>query len=723
MQNVFKTLLCIITAVPIFSFAQKEEQDSINKIVEQQIKEVEITANKKLIERKVDRLVFNVENSISAAGGDAIDALKVTPGLRVENDQISIVGKSGVSVMIDDRILQLSGDDLTNYLKSLPSDNIKSIEVITTPPAKYDAEGNSGIVNIVLKKAKKDDIYNASIRSSYQQGIYAVGSAGGNISSRIKKLSLAANVNYQDGSYKIIRDNKYFYPKGLWEENIKEKRNLNTLYYGLNTDYQLSEKSEIGISYSGYSRKSSDYQTDNISIYDDLNEYTGYYSNSKPNNYDKNYLHSISSYYTTELDSLGKSVSANIDYLVYNQKTDGYLDTDSFIDGASSFTSSFNTGIQDIKIFTSGIDVELPFENIKYTFGGKLSFADTNNSFDFYDTTTGQNILDLNQSNVFDYKENTQALYASAEKKIKNWEFQFGLRAESTQTTGYSKNLNQTNKNNYLKLFPTAYISYAPNDNNTFGMNYSKRIGRPSFYMANPFRIYSNPFSYIEGNPLIRPDYIHSIELSHTYKNNLNTSLGFSYQQDGRNTVTIIDPNTNISKTTYLNFFKRYAYNLNISHTFNKWKWWESNNSLMFGYDYAIADEQLNNQKLDSYSFYASSYNTFTLNSGKTFFAGLNITYLSPFSINVTKSAGRIETNLSFRYLLMDKNMQISLIVNDIFKTDKYKMSSYSNNVLAERLSRPDRQYFRLALSYKFGNKKINVQQHETGNEDEQRRL
>jgi hypothetical protein len=182
-----KTFLLISIIYSICFFSQENKKDSIGNILEKQIQEVEIQAKKKLVERKIDRLVFNVENSISAIGGDALDALKITPGLRVHNDKISMIGKSGMSVMVDDKLIQLSGEDLINYLKTISSDNIKSIEVITTPPAKYDAEGNSGIVNIKLKKTKPNQ-WSASFKSSYIQSTYPKGSVGGNFNYKKNKF-------------------------------------------------------------------------------------------------------------------------------------------------------------------------------------------------------------------------------------------------------------------------------------------------------------------------------------------------------------------------------------------------------------------------------------------------------------------------------------------------------------------------------------------------------
>ena len=178
---------------------------------EQQLQEVVITSKKKLIEKKVDRLVFNVENSISASGGDAIDALKLTPRVKVQNEQISMIGKSGMLIMIDDRIIQLSGDDLINYLKTLKSDDIKSIEVITNPPAKYNAEGNSGILNIKLKKAK-NDAWNASVRTLYQQASYPTGAFGTGYNLQKNKITLTTNFTYSDGSNAPFESSVINYP-------------------------------------------------------------------------------------------------------------------------------------------------------------------------------------------------------------------------------------------------------------------------------------------------------------------------------------------------------------------------------------------------------------------------------------------------------------------------------------------------------------------------------
>ncbi|MDR7211845.1 outer membrane beta-barrel family protein [Flavobacterium piscis] len=689
---------------------------------EQKLLEVVITSKNKIIERKVDRLIFNVENSVSVTGGDAIDALRLTPGLQVENDEIAMIGKGSMAVMIDDRLVQLSGDDLMNFLKTIQSDNIKSIEVIKAPPAKYDAGGNGGIVNIKLKKVNKDDLFRASINSSYEQKTYATGSIGGNITSQINKLSIYSAINYKNGSYKVTENKKYHYPAQLWDENNLRREYTKILSGRIGFDYKQNDKNEYGVLYLGSLNKPSNNEIDKTDIYDNQNQLTDYFTKTDSNRDKDEIFNSYNAHYKRTIDTLGKSITANVDYLFTNQGTNRTFDINSFVNDNNANYNAFTTGNQNIKISTSNIDVELPYAKIKYTFGAKVSFINTNNDFKYYDISTGDFVLDTNQSNEFNYTENTQALYFITEKKINKWEFQIGLRAENTQTKGYSKNLNQTNTNNYLKLFPTVYSSYTANEKNVFSFNYYRRVGRPSYYMANPFRTYTSDFSYTEGNPFIQPEFSTNVELAHTYDNNLNTSFSYSYLEDGKSQIQLLDPTTNISKSTFLNFFKVYSYSLDVSYTLKRWKWLESNNSASLFYRKTVANELLDNQIVEQLSYYVSSNNTFFLNDSKTFLSSLELTYKSPQTINIYHISETFNTNIGFKYIFSSKNLQFSLNFYDVFKTNRYRSYNYSNSVLLKSNNYYDVQTLRFSLLYKFGNKKINVKENKRGNENESNR-
>src|SRR5690606_4090837 len=214
----------------------------------QELEEVAIVGEKRLVERKIDRLVFNVENSSKASQGDALEVLRVTPGVRVQNDQISMIGKSNLQVMIDDKIIRLSAEELTNFLRSIASEDIMKIEVITTPPAKYEASGNSGLVNIILKQAKKDS-WNAQLKASYTQRIYAAGSVGGSFNFNKDKLSIASSINYSDADFFYDQQDNAYFPDGLWSTSTPVKFSNKGLSGRIDLNYQITSNWEMGAQY------------------------------------------------------------------------------------------------------------------------------------------------------------------------------------------------------------------------------------------------------------------------------------------------------------------------------------------------------------------------------------------------------------------------------------------------------------------------------------------
>ena len=525
---------------------------------EQQLQEVVITSKKKLIERKVDRLIFNVENSISASGGDAIDALKITPRVKVKNDNISMIGKNNMSVMVDDKLILLSGDELINFLKSIPSDNIKNIEVISTPPAKYDAEGNSGLINIKLKKSKLNQ-WNASLRSSYIQSTYPKGSFGGNFDYQKNKLSLYSNLNYVNGSNAPIETNKIYYPLGLWSEKNKRRDFQNSVNGRIGADYKASEKWSVGLQYLGSFSKPKITENSLTSIYNQTNTQINSYINTLSENLVKNNNHSLNLNSTLAFDTIGKKMNINLDYFEFKNDNNRIFNTFNLL-------SANNTNLQDIENYSTKIDFEHPIKWINLSYGGKLSFIKTQNNVDYFDTTTGIPIFDPTQSNEFNYKENIQAIYLNGTKKLnEKWETQLGFRLENTQTEGVSKTLNQKNTNSYTKLFPTFYLTYTPNETNSFSINYNKRINRPSYSRLNPFRWYNNPFSYSEGNPFLQPSFSNNLELNYTFNDNWSNSIYYSHTDNGFEQITIVDNTDNIQKTIAQNYFKTTIIGISVS--------------------------------------------------------------------------------------------------------------------------------------------------------------
>jgi hypothetical protein len=689
-----------------------------------QLESVTIVSKKKLIERKVDRLVFNVENSITASGGDALEALKVTPGIKVQNDKVSIIGKSNLSVMIDDKIVQLSEEDLANYLKSIPSDAIRSIEVITTPPAKYEASGNSGLVNIKLKKAKKDS-WNALIGTTYLQKKYSDGTVMGNFNYNKKKLSISSAVNYTDGAKYVDQDDYAYFTDGLWYTVSPFKAKYTRRNGKLSLDYQLNSKWTIGSQFliNNNSRLTTDSPYLPVSDYDS-GQITRYLKSDgkidqKPN------IKSLNFYNEFKIDTLGRKISLNVDYFNFNNEDIKSYNGDSVIENPYSqkYFTGINTNNQDITNLSGKLDVDCPIKWAALSFGAKVSNSNANNGISAFNSGIVANPVQeqpLTQ-NKFEYTENIQALYFSGNKKINShWETQFGLRMEATQTKTLAANLNQSSKINYIKFFPTAYLSYVPDDNSTFTFSYSRRIERPRFFDLNPNVYYLNPFQTIEGNAFLQPAFIDNTELTYTYKK-LESKLYFSYEDNLFSQVPIADPNTNIIRFTNENYINTKRFGFSENYTFNKYKWWASTNAIDFSY--AISESTLSfTQARKGINSRVSTSNDFILNQNQTMLFNLSYWYNFAGIDGIYYRKDMNSLSITIQYLLLNKDLKISLKANDIFRTEKDNINSTVNGVYQIGMYYYDTQSIQFSISYKFGNKKIKVEKRATGNEEERSR-
>lgn len=719
-----KQIILFFLFFPVLFYSQEKNNDSINKIIEKQIQEVEIIAKKKLIERKVDRLIFNVENSISATGGDALDALKVTPSIRVQNDQISMVGKNNMSVMIDDRLMQLSGDELTSFLKTIRSEDIKSIEVITNPPAKYDAQGNSGIVNIKLKKAKKNSI-SGNLKTSYTQATHPLGVFGGGLNYQKDKLTITSNINYNNGSIAPYQEYTIYYPSYTWFETNDKRRFLNSLSGRVALDYQVSPKTTMGVQYSGVlskplvKGKNTSYITSNSSTLDSL------IITPSRTEIDRK-THSLNFHSITKVDTLGTQYSVDVDYFKFTSFLDNIFNTNTFLSNnvpiPNRYISANTISNQNIDIYSAKFDYEMPLKWVNLSFGGKVSFINNDSKVSYFDTSSMSPIFDSSKSNIFNYKENIQAIYLSGNKKLsEKWDLQLGLRLESTQTKGFSETLNQTNKNNYNKLFPTFYLTYKATENSTWGLNYSKRIDRPSYSDLNPFRFYSSAYNYSEGNPFLQPFFIDNIDLSLSYKN-FYTSLYVTNMTNGFDQVTFVSNENPGQFVIPYNFYKQLNVGIMQNYTFNKFAWFESNNSLSIYYAKTTSDLINTLPRIDNWTVSFNSNNSFILNKSKTFRAEFGFTYQSPSVAGSYSLSKFYYFDAGVRYSVLNKKLHIGLNAMDIFRTNRPIFTQVVNGIVQRNNEYDDTQKIRLSLTWNFG-KQLKSEKRDQSNEDEKNRV
>lgn len=675
----------------------------------QQLEEIVIVSKKKLIERKVDRFIFNVENSITVAGGNALDALKITPRIKVTNDQISMVGKGGMLVMINDRLLQLTGDDLSNFLKTLNAEDIKKIEVITNPPAKYNAEGNSGIINIITKNAKKDS-WNGVIRSNFQQASYAKGTTGGSFNLQKDKIEVLSNINYINGSNAPDETSKIFYPNSTWEISNSRRDYTNNFSTRFGLTYKINDKFKTGISLNHLKSKPLIKDNEITNIIKTNTIALDSIISTKARNENIKILNSINYFAIYELDTLGRKLSLDVDYFDYNNTSNRLFKTQSFFGNNQpkpiNPIEARNFGIQQINNYSVNIDMEHPIKFVKLNYGGRVSRIKTDNIFNFFNFLNENEVLDVSQSNVFIYTENIQAVYLSGQKTFnEKWETKFGIRYEWTQTVGFSQTLNESNENNYQKIFPTFYIAYTPNDNNSFNINYGRRIQRPTYNFLNPFRFVSNPFSFSEGNPFLQPSFADNIEFEYAYKNNLITNLYFSYTDEGFEQATLLNENTNIQQLKPLNYIVNKTVGINQSFIFKLKPWWNVNCSADIYYSSTNSKIRQALQFLSGWNGIFNINNDLELNKSKTLLANLNYSYTTQGVSYLDYNSSANQLNSSIKWISLNKKMIVSFYINDIFSSNRFTYGTFSNNIENSFRNYYDERFFRLGATYNFGKK------------------
>lgn len=686
---------------------------------------VVISKKKELVERKIDRLVFDIENTITAVGGDALEALKVTPGVSVRNENVTIVGKQSVRVMVNDKLLELGTEDLASFLRSIPADNIKAIEVITNPPAKYDAAGGSGLINIQLKKAQAN-AWSLSLGSSYlRRSEKGEGAVTSNFMYSKNKLSISSSINYRDGGENFLYQDYNAFPMELWNTKQTFNRNFKRLNGVLGLQYSLTPSWNMGVQYIANLNKTHSYRNAKSLVYNPDNEFAFNEISSFNTADQKPEFNSINLFNEFKLDSAGKKITLNLDYFEYlNNDTRPYEGT-SVRNNPNSiqYFKGINDNVQKTGNYSGKVDLELPSKFANWSAGGKVSASNTDNDISAFNSgLVNSPITNMPQvSHQFSYNENVQALYFSGSKKLKSGlEAQIGLRMEATQTKSFNGNSNQYLRYNYTKLFPSLNLAFAPPGNSTYRLSYGRRIARPNFAELNPNVTYITQFLTVEGNQVLRPYFIDNFEFIYAYKK-LESKLYYSVENDVFNQIGLPDLNSNHIRLIYKNIFNLKRYGFSETFNFDKISWWNSNTMLNVNYTTAKTID-LSAVGVNGFTSFVSTNNDFTLNKAKTVLFNLTFDYYMTGVYGIDKIKPFTSTSVAVQYLLFDKDLRINLKANDVFRTDKFRFSSMVNGVHRSSSYYFDTRLLQLSVNYKFGSKNIDIKRRRTGNEEERAR-
>lgn len=693
---------------------------------ETSVETIVIQKQKKVIERKVDRLIYNVENSTAATGGNALDALKSAPMVRVQNETVSIVGKGEVLIMIDDRLQKIPESELATFLKSIPSDNIKSIEVITSPPAKYEAEGNNGIINIRLKTAKNNS-WNASLGTNYTQRFHAGNSLQGMFNYNHGKLSLQSSLYLEQQKLRSNSHTNTYYPNELWAMNTLSTTQNKNLGISLGIDYKITDRWTTGLKYLGSFSKETTLGSPLTSRMNSQSSQSDSFISSDTNSSNRPNINSLNWFNTIKIDSSETILTTDFDFFDYKKEDarDFYgseLDMNKQMLPGTYF-SALNSNMNSIRNYSGKADLETKLSWADLNFGGRFSFTRTDNTFLAYNKETGIPELNTDQSNTFIYKEYNEALYFSLSRKFNNhWEAKLGLRAEATQTNGFSENRHQSDKNDYIKLFPTAYLTYTMNSNHSLSINYNRRIRRPDFDYLNPFVIRSSPFYYSEGNPYLKPSTIDNLEFSYINGQKWTSSLYYSKVSDFGQALSILNPETNVTRNTPVNYADTYQIGFSTSYNFSTLKWWNSFTGFNINYQ-NVKSKVPYTASIDGYNAYLYSNNDFSLNKKKTFSLSVNYGLQLPGRYQIFHISTMNILDVSVKVLCLNKKFSVTLTGTDLLNSQKPLISYRSKGIETNFRNNNYTRGFRLSLSYRFGNNDLKSKDRTFGNEEERNRM
>ncbi len=703
-----------------------------------EMKEVVVDRKKTFIQKLTDRIVVNVNNSIINAGSSAMDVLERSPGVNIDqNDIISLRGKQGVIIMIDGKPTPMAGTDLANYLRGLPSDAIDHIDIITNPSAKYDAAGNSGIIDIHMKKDQRLGA-NGSFTAGYGQGVYPKANAGFNFNYRNKKVNVFGNYNYayRKGLNHLILD-RNFYTDGVFDGEDK-KDNYTTFPFNfhvarLGADFFIDKKTIIGFVVNSDFIDYRSLNTNNSTVIDNLTQpsYTFQtHENSTAGNNSTvgniNFKHTF--------DSSGKELTADIDYGEYHSNALTNNSTDYYkLDGSIMQPAYILLGNQQGKLIlkTAKADYVNPFKNgAKLEAGFKFSDVSSDNDAKFFDASSGTPQNDTTKTNHFLYEEFNNAGYINLSKEYKKFNVQLGLRGEQTILKTHQEKGDIRFDSSYFQLFPSAFFNYKITKEQTLGISVSRRIDRPNYSFLNPFLFLIDVSTYNTGNTALLPQFTWSYEINYTVKN-LNFAVSYSHTKDVLNIAIAkfrdVFPNShfadsNITVEIPVNLSASDYVGLSVSAPIRIASWWNMVNNADFYYNHFRGD--LGGSALNNGAPAANikTNNNFTFKNGWS--AELNASFNSGGRDGYMVAQPQWALSPGVQKSILKKKGTLRFNVTDVFWTNLPKaVITYPGKYIERWHAFRESRIGTLTFTYRFGKSTVQgARRRTTGSEEERQR-
>ncbi|GAA4969545.1 outer membrane beta-barrel family protein [Algibacter aquimarinus] len=687
----------------------EEKTEELNGVV--------VVSKRPTVKRMVDRLVFNVENS-TLSNNNVLDVLKHTPGVLVYDESISIKN-STPTIYINDRRVHLSENEIQQLLEGTSATNVKSIEVITNPPAKYEAEGGA-VLNIITSKNVIAG-YNGSIFGNYKQGSefpkYAFGT-----SHFFKAKKLNTYLNYSISPRKDFRDNDEFINfiendviTSSWETDFKRVRENANQNINANIDYELNKNNSIGFSTSILisPRENTETLVNSGTQVFSADKTLDSIFNTENRLRDETFNLAFTFDYLHKFKREGENLSVSLHHTDYDFSSFQNVDTDYLFPDLSLIRNNrFQTfSSQEIKLYTGQIDYVLPIgDSAQFETGGKISNINSESVLNQFVFIGDMREEDLQNSDTFLYDETNYAAYSSFSKDWDNWSFKSGLRVEYTGIKGNSLSINQINNNDYVKFFPSFYLLNRINDNNEVYFNYNKRIYRPRYSQLNPFRYFLNDNAFNIGDPNLQPQIDNTFTLGYTLNDKFTFEVYYRHENDPTDQIVFQDNEERVIKYVYTNTDQATEYGFDFATYTEITKDWSLYvlSSLFHNETQFFALESNNELSTNSqWSLYAQVINYFTFLKDKSLTADLSFLYISPTANDASDISARSNFDINFRKTLWNNRASVNIGVADIFNGKNFTQTTQYLNQDVKLKSRIENRLFVFGFNYKFGNFKL----------------
>jgi len=687
------------------------EKNIILKESSQQLSDVVVTAKRQFIEQTADKMIINPDASITSASESVYEILKKLPGVTLDNnDNISLKGMQGVKILIDDKPTYVSADQLASLLKGMQGKNIDRIEIIENPSARYDAEGNSGIINIKTKHNRAPG-FNGSVNSGMNIGKNIRENAGIDLNVNLGKFNVYGNYSFYDWrGWRTMDATRRFISlghSGAYQLiNTREDNHGNAHNFKAGADYFIKRNHVVSVMFRR-SNGFNDGSGNGTTTFTDRNMQTDSTLNTLSLNNRRWDNLTYNANYKWNIDTLGRSLSVDADYAhFFFHSTSNQNGTYYNKEGADlnhNILTNNNQG-GGIDVITAKIDYVHPINKIfNMEAGLKTSFVTTDSKIDM--------VGYLTQSDNFVYKENIQAGYINSRAQFNKTTIQLGLRLENTESTGTSVSTNLENTKSYLELFPSFFVQQTLNASHNLNFKYSYRIGRPSYHMLNPFKWMLDPYTYNIGNPLLEPQFTQALSLTHSYKGKWITGIGYNYTKDLFTQVLFQNDETKTIYQTMENMGTSLDCNASETVQLEPAKWWRLSGTVTGIY------KEINSTIDKGALFKRWSYNA-TINNNFTLPYKIDLelsgNYSSKQLIGNFTINPRYRVDMGFQRKVLKEKGVIKVSVSDLFNTDKGSAYSKYGNIDIKVLNKWDSQKLNISFSYRFGKDDFKIRSNRT---------